>query len=79
MPGAATRACNDANPLEFDRAAQVLHRGPYSAEAPTIELLHRFIEEAGYRRRGLHHEIYLSDPRRVEPANVRTIIRQPIE
>jgi hypothetical protein len=61
------------------RAAQVLHRGPYSAEAPTIELLHRFIEEAGYLRRGLHHEIYLSDPRKVEPANVRTIIRQPIE
>lgn len=59
-------------------AVQILHVGPYAAEAPTIELLHRFIEESGYGLTGKHHEIYLSDPRKVEPAKLRTIIRQPI-
>ena len=58
-------------------AAQVLHRGPYADEAPTIERLHRFIDESGYRFRGKHHEIYLTDPRKSAPANNRTIIRQP--
>jgi hypothetical protein len=60
------------------KAAQILHLGPYSEETPTIELLHDFIAVEGYERRGLHHEIYLSDPRKVEPTRVRTIIRQPI-
>ena len=59
-------------------AAQVLHTGPYGAEEPTIERLHAFIVEAGHRLRGKHHEIYLSDPSRVDPARLRTIIRQPI-
>lgn len=59
-------------------AVQLLHRGPYAEEAPTIERLHRFIEAEGYEFRGKHHEIYLSDPRRGDPANNRTIIRQPV-
>lgn len=61
------------------RAAQIMHLGPYAAEAPTIERLHRFIVEQGYARRGKHHEIYLSDPRRSAPEKMKTIIRQPIE
>ena len=60
------------------RAAQVLHRGPYSAEGPTIEALHRFISERGLALRGKHHEIYLGDPRRSAPEKLRTIIRQPV-
>ncbi|KON30023.1 hypothetical protein AC482_04975 [miscellaneous Crenarchaeota group-15 archaeon DG-45] len=60
-------------------SAQVLHVGPYSEEGPTIERLHAFISENGYRMRGRHHEIYLSDPRRAAPERWRTIIRQPIE
>ena len=60
------------------RAAQVLHMGPYGAERPTIQRLHAFIAEAGYRPRGKHHEIYLSDPSRAEPAKLKTIVRQPI-
>ncbi|MDH3754706.1 MAG: GyrI-like domain-containing protein [Acidimicrobiia bacterium] len=59
-------------------AAQVLHVGPYAEEAPTIESLHRFIAEHGSILVGKHHEIYLSDPRRSDPARLRTIIRQPI-
>ncbi len=60
------------------RAVQILHRGPYADEAPTISRLHEFIEEAGYRRAGKHHEIYLTDPRKSAPAKNRTIIRQPV-
>ncbi len=59
-------------------AAQVLHIGPYAAEAPTIAILHQYIEETGSERTGKHHEIYLSDPRKADPARLRTIIRQPI-
>jgi len=60
-------------------SAQIMHIGPYSEEGPTIRKLHAFIEENGYKMRGLHHEIYMSDPRRVPPARWKTIIRQPIE
>jgi len=60
------------------KAAQVLHIGPYATERATIEGLHRFIAEAGYRLRGAHHEIYLGDPRRAAPEKLRTIIRHPV-
>jgi hypothetical protein len=59
--------------------AQVLHVGPYSEEAPTIQLLHDYITEQGYRMRGDHHEIYMSDPRRSKQEKLKTIIRHPIE
>lgn len=59
-------------------AAQVMHLGPYAAEAPTIRALHAFIAERGYQRRGKHHEIYLGDPRRAAPERLRTVIRQPV-
>ena len=61
-------------------AAQILHVGPFAAEAPTIETLHYFIRETGHSFDGQtekHHEIYLSDPRRTAPEKLRTIIRQP--
>ncbi len=58
-------------------AAQILHIGPYSDEGPNIEKLHRFIDDNGHSLAGKHHEIYLSDPRRSDPAKLRTIIRQP--
>ena len=60
-------------------SAQIMHIGPYSEEGGTIEILHRFIEENGYKMRGYHHEIYLSDPRRAAPEKLKTIIRHPIE
>jgi hypothetical protein len=61
------------------RAAQILHVGPYAEERPTIERLHRFIEERGAKLRGRHHEIYLGDPRRAAPEKLKTIIRQPMD
>lgn len=71
--------------LRFDTyheglSAQIMHLGPYAAEGPTIERLHAWIEMQGYTYRGAkhHHEIYLSDPRRVAPEKMKTIIRQPV-
>ncbi len=59
------------------RCAQVLHLGPFSEEGPTIERLHHFIDAIA-QRSGKHHEIYLSDIRRADPAKWKTIIRQPM-
>jgi hypothetical protein len=57
---------------------QVMHLGPYAAEAPTIDALHAFIAAQGYVRVGKHHEIYLKDPRKTVPEKLQTVIRQPI-
>jgi hypothetical protein len=59
-------------------SAQIMYRGPYSAEGPTIDELHAFIAERGYVRAGKHHEIYLGDPRRAAPDRLKTVIRQPV-
>jgi hypothetical protein len=60
-------------------AAQILHIGPYDAEAPTIQRLHRALADAGLRPRGRHHEIYIGDPNRTAPERLKTLIRQPVE
>ncbi|MBT9175070.1 MAG: hypothetical protein DDT22_00744 [candidate division WS2 bacterium] len=65
-------------PYNEGKSAQVVYTGPYADEGPTIEKLHNFIKEQGYELCGLHHEIYLSDPRRTAPEKWVTIIRQPI-
>jgi hypothetical protein len=59
------------------KCAQVLHVGPFSDEGPTIERLHAFID-ATSKKRGKHHEIYLSDIRRADPSKWKTIVRQPM-
>jgi hypothetical protein len=67
--------------LREGRAAQVMHLGPYSDEAPTIARLHAFIDEAGETANPLeqkHHEIYLTDANRTAPARMKTILRQPV-
>lgn len=58
---------------------QIMHIGPYADEPRTIEKMKTFAQEYGYRLRGNHHEIYLGDPRRAKPENLRTILRQPVE
>lgn len=58
---------------------QIMHVGPYAEEARTVSKMESFAEENGYRLRGKHHEIYLGDPRRAKPENLRTILRHPIE
>jgi hypothetical protein len=64
--------------LREGRCVQMLHRGPYRAEHTTIGAMVAFARSRGLRPRGRHHEIYLSDPRRVAPARLRTILRQPV-
>lgn len=59
-------------------AVQIMHVGSYDEEAPTIDHLHRFIDEQGYDLTGKHHEIYIGDPNRTAPQNLKTIIRQPV-
>lgn len=59
------------------RCAQMLHIGPFLAEGPTIEKLHEYILSHGTLA-GKHHEIYLSDIRRADPARWKTILRQPM-
>ncbi|UCC18860.1 MAG: GyrI-like domain-containing protein, partial [Promethearchaeota archaeon] len=64
------------------KAAQIMHIGPYSEEGPNIKRIHDFIEENGGSFDGhnlKHHEIYLSDPRKAKPENMKTVIRQPFK
>lgn len=64
--------------LEEGIVMQIMHKGPYDKEQEQVALLHQSIQEKGYTPIGLHHEIYLNDPRRTLPENLKTIIRQPI-
>jgi hypothetical protein len=65
-------------PFHEGLCAQILHLGPYAAEGPTIEKLHRFVEEQGYLLHGRHHEIYLGDPQRSAPEKLKTLLRHPV-
>lgn len=66
-------------PLAEGRCLQTLHVGSFDEEAETLERMHHEVIPAqGYRMAGLHHEIYLSDFRKVAPEKQRTILRQPI-
>ena len=61
---------------------QCMHVGSYDSEPETVALMNRFLEANGYENdfseARLHHEIYLSDARRVPPEKLRTVIRHPI-
>jgi hypothetical protein len=61
------------------RSAQILHVGPFSKEGPAIARIHDFITSGGYKARGKHHEIYLSDFRKSGPEKLKTVIRQPLD
>ncbi len=61
-------------------AVQIMHVGSYDDEAPVLAKLHNeFIPENKYTMTGKHHEIYLSDPRRVAPEKLKTVLRQPVK
>jgi hypothetical protein len=61
-------------------AVQILHVGSYEDEAPTLRRMHaEFIPKNSFEPRGKHHEIYLSDPRRVAPEKLKTVLRQPVK
>ncbi len=60
-------------------SVQILHIGSYDDEAPTLERLHaEFMPSSGLTFNGHHHEIYLSDARRVPAEKLKTVLRQPV-
>jgi len=61
------------------KSAQIMYIGPFSDEGPTIQKIHEFIRKNEGTLTGKHHEIYLSDPRRIAPEKMKTILRQPMK
>ena len=60
-------------------SVQILHIGSYDDEGPVLHRMHyQFIPKNSFRLTGKHHEIYLSDVRRVAPEKLRTVLRQPV-
>ncbi|MBR0537557.1 MAG: GyrI-like domain-containing protein [Clostridia bacterium] len=76
--------CSAAEFLTVDEGlcVQMMHLGAYDGEPATVALMDRYLEENGYQNdlsdTRLHHEIYLSDPRKVPPEKWKTVIRHPI-
>lgn len=68
--------------IEEGLCVQCMHIGSYDDEPKTVELMHDFMREQGYALdisdNRLHHEIYLSDARKVAPERLKTVIRHPI-
>jgi len=64
--------------LTEGRCVQMLHVGPYAEEKSSVDKMHAFAANSGFRLRGPHHEIYLSDPNRVPQQRLRTILRYPV-
>jgi hypothetical protein len=65
--------------IKEGRSVQVMHLGPYSIESETIEKMKDFMKKNDLVENGLHHEIYLSDPRKMAPEKMKTILRQPVK
>ena len=60
-------------------SVQIMHIGPYSEEPRSLDKIQAYIEEHGYRYRGDHHEIYIGNPLRAKPENLKTVLRHPVE
>lgn len=61
------------------RSLQMLHKGPFSREAETLQVMHTYMTEHNLSHNGLHHEIYLSDFRKTPQEKLKTILREPIK
>lgn len=68
--------------FEEGNCVQIMHIGPYATEPATIERMRAFALENGYRDNvgpdGLHHEIYIGDPRKAAPEKLKTVLRHPL-
>lgn len=85
---AAAKKKQDFSKVEFFAynegiCVQCMHIGSYDNEPETVELMHKYMEENGYELditdSRLHHEIYLSDPRRCDESKLKTVVRHPIK
>ena len=76
--------CSSAEFLEVEEGlcVQIMHIGPFDEEPATVALMDAYLDENGYvndmTEKRLHHEIYLSDARKVAPEKWKTVIRHPI-
>ena len=70
-------------PMEEGLCVQMMHHGPFDDEPASVALMDAFLEQNGYindfSENRMHHEIYLSDPRRCSPDKMKTVIRHPIK
>lgn len=68
--------------FEEGLTVQCMHYGPFDDEPATVAMMNEFIESQGYvsdfSDERMHHEIYLSDPRRTAPEKLKTVIRHPV-
>ncbi len=77
--------CSKAQFLTIDEGlcVQIMHIGPFDTEIESVIIMDKFIKEEGYdndfSQTRMHHEIYLSDIRRVDPLKWKTVIRHPIK
>jgi len=77
--------CSKAEFLTVDEGlcVQIMHIGPFDNEPATVKIMNDYIEENGYENdiseNRFHHEIYLSDARKVAPKKWKTVIRHPIK
>ena len=77
--------CSSAELMTIDEGlcVQIMHLGSFDDEPATIALIDEYLEKNGYvndiTKTRLHHEIYLSDARRVVPEKWKTVIRHPIK
>lgn len=87
VQAAAQKKKMDLSPVEFfpydeGLCVQCLHLGPYDAEPQTAAKMHDFMRRQGYALditdTRYHHEIYLSDPRKCDPARLKTVLRHPV-
>lgn len=76
--------CSSAEFLTVDEGlcVQIMHIGAFDDEPKTVAIMDNFLEDNGYENdmndKRLHHEIYMSDARKVSPEKWKTIIRHPI-
>lgn len=77
--------CSSAEFLTVDEGlcVQIMHHGPFDDEPATVALMDEYIKANGYENditdKRLHHEIYMSDARKVAPEKWKTVIRHPIK
>lgn len=68
--------------IDEGMCVQIMHIGPFDEEPATVEKMDRYLAENGYENdftsERLHHEIYLSDARKVAPEKWKTVIRHPV-
>ena len=76
--------CSKAEFLTIDEGlcVQIMHIGPFDNEPESVRIMDAFLEENGYvndiNEKRLHHEIYMSDARKVAPEKWKTVIRHPV-